>query len=235
MKLALIADLHGNYTATLALEKALSKLNIDKLICLGDIVGKGPNSHHTFDWAFKHCDNIIAGNWDIGLSNKRYSNDSFYWNQIGDERLNKLKKLPLEYHFEYAGLRIRCIHGRPIMPKLLPSDAPKEKFEPLFNVDGKSFHIVAYADTHRQMLRTLSCGYIINTGSVGNALGVARLSFCTIDIADDGSYSIAFHSSSYDKQAAAMETDAYDNMPYKEEYLQELFIGRYARKHITKP
>lgn len=235
MKLALIADLHGNYTATLALEKALSAIDdIDKLICLGDIVGKGPSSHLTFDWAFKHCDNIIAGNWDIGLSSKRYPNDGFYWKQIGEERLQKLAMLPLEYRFEYAGVRIRCIHGRPIMPKLLPSDSPNEEFEKLFTADGKNFNILVYADSHRQLLRTTSCGHVINTGSVGNALGIARLSFAILDIADDGSYTVSFHSAPYDKQSAAMETDAYPDMPFKEEYLQELFIGRYARKHSSK-
>lgn len=234
LKLALVADLHGNYTATLALEQALQNMNIDRLICLGDIVGKGPSSHKTCDWAFNHCNNIIAGNWDIGISHRRFPNDDFYWNQLGQERLSKLADLPLEYHFEYAGVKIRCIHGRPIMPELLPSDSPNSAFEPLFTANGKRFNIVVFADTHRQLLRTTNCGHIVNTGSVGNALGVAHLSFASIDIQNNGAYTVSFHSLPYNKDSAAIEVMNTPDLPFMDEYLQELFIGKYIRR-VKKP
>lgn len=228
LKLALIADLHGNYTATLALEKALNSMNIDRLVCLGDIVGKGPSSDKTFDWAFRNCNNIIAGNWDLGISLKRFPNDHFYWNQLGAERMQKLADLPLEWHFEYAGVRLRCLHGRPIMDELLPSHALNSEFEKLFIRDSQTFNIVAYADTHRQLLRTTSLGHVLNTGSIGNATGVARLSFATLDIFEDSSYSINFHSLPYDKYQAAQEAMNCEELPFKDAYLQELFIGKYT-------
>ena len=53
-QIALVADLHGNLPAVQALEKDLEKRGIREIICLGDIVGKGPNSADTFDWAFAH-------------------------------------------------------------------------------------------------------------------------------------------------------------------------------------
>ena len=51
MRIALVADLHGNRPATLALERDLARTQPDRVLCLGDIVGKGPSNDFTFDWA----------------------------------------------------------------------------------------------------------------------------------------------------------------------------------------
>ena len=51
MRIALVADLHGNRPATLALERDLRLIHPDRVLCLGDIVGKGPSNDFTFDWA----------------------------------------------------------------------------------------------------------------------------------------------------------------------------------------
>ena len=72
MRIALVADLHGNRPATLTLEKELSRLQPDRIFCLGDIVGKGPSSDFTFDWAFANCDLILGGNWDYGVAARNF-------------------------------------------------------------------------------------------------------------------------------------------------------------------
>lgn len=51
MRIALVADLHGNRPATLALERDLALDATRRVLCLGDIVGKGPSNDFTFDWA----------------------------------------------------------------------------------------------------------------------------------------------------------------------------------------
>ena len=43
-KIAMLGDLHGNLTATLAMEKALKDYHVDEIWFLGDAVGKGPQS-----------------------------------------------------------------------------------------------------------------------------------------------------------------------------------------------
>ena len=50
-KIAMVGDLHGNLTATLAMEKALKDYHVDEIWFLGDAVGKGPQSRETCDWA----------------------------------------------------------------------------------------------------------------------------------------------------------------------------------------
>ena len=50
-EIALVADLHGNLPAVEALERDLTARRIRRVWCLGDMVGKGPSSAETLDWA----------------------------------------------------------------------------------------------------------------------------------------------------------------------------------------
>ena len=95
MRIALVADLHGNRPATLALERDLARMQPDRVLCLGDIVGKGPSNDFTFDWAMQHCEIVLGGNWDFGVGKKQFSPDQYYWDQLGTSRMERLCRLPL--------------------------------------------------------------------------------------------------------------------------------------------
>ena len=114
MQIALIADLHGNRPAVEALEKDLALMKPDKIYCLGDIVGKGPSNDFTYEWAMAHCDLILGGNWDFGVGYQQFPNDRYYWDQLGEKRLETLRNLPLEYEMTMSGQRLRLFHGRPL-------------------------------------------------------------------------------------------------------------------------
>ena len=87
MRIAVFADLHGNRPATQALERELNRLRPDKRYCLGDIVGKGPSSDYTFEWAMHNSDLVLGGNWDIFVGYKSFEPDHYYWKQLGEARL----------------------------------------------------------------------------------------------------------------------------------------------------
>lgn len=231
MKIALIADLHGNFTATLALEAALQRIHADKLICLGDIVGKGPSSDRCFDWAIANCDVIIGGNWDYGIGEKKFPRDGFYWEQLGKNRLLRLRSLPKEYTLEHGHNRLRCIHGRPIMDKLMGSKTENKDFERLLRTNEKHYNLLAYGDIHRQLLRTVQGGQIINCGSVGNPLGVGNVSFATLELHEDNSYAVCFHSIPYDRQTAIDEAKAQQGLSFLSEYLHEITHAEYVKRH----
>ncbi len=63
-EIALVADLHGNWPATETVEKDIKSRGIQRIWCLGDVVGKGPSSDRTFDWAAANCELFLQGNWD---------------------------------------------------------------------------------------------------------------------------------------------------------------------------
>ena len=72
-KIAMLGDLHGNLTATLAMEKALKDYHVDEIWFLGDAVGKGPQSRETCDWVRANCTRFVGGNWDYGIGGKRFA------------------------------------------------------------------------------------------------------------------------------------------------------------------
>ena len=92
MKIVVLADLHGNMVATEAMERELEKIRPDDIWVLGDAVGKGPESDKTCDWVREHCRHFIKGNWDCflarGFKTRANPSESFYYDQIGEERFN---------------------------------------------------------------------------------------------------------------------------------------------------
>lgn len=181
MLIALVADLHGNRPATEALDRDLSIQKPDRILCLGDIVGKGPSSDFTFDWAFANCDLVLGGNWDYGVGRKLFSPDIYYWEQLGEERLQKLCALPKEHELLLSGRRIRLFHGRPVMEELVVAHSSADVIEPYFtDAQGGRYDVVAYADAHRQAMRTMSPGVFLNAGSVGNAMGIPKCCYALL-------------------------------------------------------
>ena len=64
MKRALISDIHGNYEALTAVLADVNSQNVDRLFCLGDIVGYGPDPIRCLDTVISKCDVTILGNHD---------------------------------------------------------------------------------------------------------------------------------------------------------------------------
>lgn len=182
MKAALLADLHGNRDALAAVEAQLTKIQPDEIWFLGDAVGKGPDNDECLDWVLSHCSRCIAGNWDQGVGMRLFARDGLYQRQLGEERLQKLCAWPVEQTVEISGLRLRLMHGRPVMPELLIGIEAGAELQHLFtDASGKRCDAVVYADMHRQLIRTLSMGTLYNIGSVGNATGIRGAFFAVLE------------------------------------------------------
>lgn len=237
-RIALVADLHGNLPATMALDADLKRRGISDIWCLGDIVGKGPNSAETFDWAVNNCQVILRGNWDEGIARRHFShNDQFYYRQLGDQRMQMLGELPLEHCFTLSGKRIRLIHGRPIMKELQSTRDTSENLRWLFQPD---FDVVGYADVHRPGYRSLYFpGLLFNTGSVGNALGMPMVQYAILQGEENDNKApldITFISLPYDNAQAVQDAENAPDLPQREAYIKEISTGVYGRKlPSTKP
>lgn len=233
MRIALISDLHSNLPALLALEEDLAHQKPDEIWCLGDLVGKGPSSKETFDWVMANCSLVLGGNWDYGVGRKEFHRDTFYWAQLGEERLKTLANLPREKHLMLSGRKIRLIHGRPVMARLQNIQDNKEGLLPYLEPD---FDMLIYADTHRQGVRTLS-GQIINIGSVGNALGLPLVQYAILE-GEPGNakarLEVRFVTLPYDNQRAADDALQLSGLPDAHAYVQEVLTGQYAGSLRTK-
>jgi hypothetical protein len=80
--LAIISDIHGNLEALRAVLDQIDKLGIRRVVCLGDIVGYGPNPVQCIH-LLKDCDAIVTGDWDAAA----ISSDDPCWSPILLEHL----------------------------------------------------------------------------------------------------------------------------------------------------
>ena len=230
MKLALVADLHGNLPATMAMDKALKSLHVDDIYFLGDAVGKGPNNAETCDWVRQNCSLCVGGNWDYGIGGKEFAEDGWFWDQLGEERMAWLNGLPREAEFTMSGIRFRVFHGRPVT-ELLVVQLEKEKLEATFRTEKGDFGGVIFADSHRPFFRTLNTGYMMNTGSVGNSLGVTNAHAIILEGELNGKEKTPLMMSivavPYDIDEAVRL--AVPELPHRDSYVKEITTGVYSR------
>ncbi len=64
MKRAIISDIHGNLAALSAVLEFIQTLNVDQIVCLGDIIGYGPDPLQCLDLVMAKCELTILGNHD---------------------------------------------------------------------------------------------------------------------------------------------------------------------------
>ena len=237
-KILFLADLHGNMVATERLAEEIKKIQPDDIWFLGDAVGKGPENHKTLDWVRSNCKHFISGNWDVGVAagtkNPYWeAADIFYWNQLGKERLEWLESLPAEDEVLISGISFRLFHGRPIDKNYHSYLSMDELVSGFTDTKGKLHGGFISADCHMPYIREHHMGYAINTGSVGNSLGVPRIHALLIEgelgSAELSPISMNILSIPYDNQRAADVVDDYPNLPNKEAFKNEVLTGVYSR------
>lgn len=69
-KIAIVSDIHGNLAALEAVLADIDRQRVDEIVCLGDIVGYGPQPAECLELVRKRCRTIIMGNHDEGIENR---------------------------------------------------------------------------------------------------------------------------------------------------------------------
>ena len=232
MRIAFVGDLHGNYVATQAMEKELERQQVDEIWFLGDAVGKGPQSRETCDWVRRSCTRFVGGNWDYGIGGREFEEDGYFWDQLGEERLEWLRTLPREMDAHISGVHFRLFHGRPVTRLMMVQEA-REVLTAAFSAGGVTYTGVIFADSHRPFLRTLDAGYILNAGSVGNSMGVPRAHALILDGVKDSKVpaplSMNILAVPYDNRAAAAIARADEALPHGDAFVREVLTGVYSR------
>ena len=147
MRTALISDIHGNLEAVEAVLTDIADQNVDRVVCLGDIIGYGPNPKECIDRA-KQVDLCILGNHDQGalFDPEGFSGTAeraIYWTraQIEDKSDEKnpgrwqfLSELPRVIREE----KVMFVHGSaraPLSEYVFPEDIyNSKKMDSLFSL-----------------------------------------------------------------------------------------------------
>ncbi len=117
----IISDIHGNAHALMAVYEKLSELEVDRIICLGDIVGYGPAPTKCLDLVLSYCHEIIKGNHDDAVLDPDLGR---YFNSAASMALNWTREQLGAYHLHaisHMKTRIRLgdslllVHDTPVL------------------------------------------------------------------------------------------------------------------------
>ncbi len=181
--IALISDIHGNYTALKAVLNEIDKMGINDIYCLGDIVGYYTQVNECCDEIRRRDIKCIIGNHDWYLIAESFCprsqsvNDclAFQRETISREHLDWLSTLPVT--LKYKGLSM--VHGGWTNPVDEYIDPTEDYFS---RIKGSFF---ASGHTHRQIRKVFKDKIYCNPGSVGqprdNNPEAAFATFCGND------------------------------------------------------
>ena len=67
---AIVSDIHGNLEAFSTILADIENQGVDEILCLGDVVGYGPNPIECLDLAMENCKWVLCGNHEWALVNQ---------------------------------------------------------------------------------------------------------------------------------------------------------------------
>jgi putative phosphoesterase len=168
-----VSDIHGNRAAL----DAVATVPHDAVLCLGDIVGYGPDPHACVRWVREHATWTVQGNHDRANADNvppRCQPD-FAWlaesvvpltrAQLDADDVRFLRHLPRWAVWDLAGLRIACVHARPSDP--LYGYMPRERAAWARELEHVRADLLLVGHTHVPFDFQIGQCRVVNPGSVG--------------------------------------------------------------------
>lgn len=188
MKIAVITDIHGNFEA---LEGVLAEVRLagaDRIICLGDVVGYGPQPRECIELLLNEASVILLGNHDAAAVDLAAAADfnenaraAVEWTNsvLSDGDRDFLASLPYVHREENCFF----VHASPYQPAQWNYVAGRMDAERSFSHFSEKVCFIGH--THRPFIASMDsagalevveewpvelkddCRYLVNAGSVG--------------------------------------------------------------------
>jgi predicted phosphodiesterase len=204
VRYGIVSDVHANIQAWNAVLKDMRRQGVDVILCLGDVIGYGPNPAEVLESCYNNCDHFILGNHDAVIGN-RLDSDLFNDNakfliewtrtQLSDAAEGFFAEMPLKM----SGEGFCCAHGELALPGrfnyIYEAQDATESFNsnesPLMFVGHTHFPAKFSLNPQSPQINTLDATngilnpherYLINVGSVGDPRdGQTTASYCIFD------------------------------------------------------
>ena len=224
MKLALIADIHANLEALQATLADIALRNVDRIVCLGDIVGYNTRPAECIALIRRHEALCVAGNHDLAVCGRITTRDfsstaarAVSWTQrrLDGDDISFLAGLPLKACVDDALIAVHgALHPQSecATARLDNGERRMRSFQALV-ADPSGARICAFGHTHHAGIYELREGrvaarpeqivrlqaeayYLINPGTVGQPREQdRRASYMVVDLAQQ---TIGLHRVDYD-------------------------------------
>jgi putative phosphoesterase len=180
-RLALVSDQHGNDVAFRAVVEEIERIDVDEIICLGDVVQGGTQPRQTLERLTGLGCRTVLGNADAflleipeasrePLTEHHLEVREWTLSQLSSAQLDQIRAFEPVVSLDFAGLRIVCFHGSPsnYEDTLLP-EIEEASLDPYLEVLPAD--LLAGGHTHRQWTRQIGDALFVNPGSVGLPVG----------------------------------------------------------------
>jgi len=172
-RIAFISDIHGNLPALKSVWSDIQSRKIDRVICLGDLVGYYSQINEVIEHLRNNEVSCIMGNHDYamafnhGIIDRSNTCTNVLKKQltyIQKDNLDFIQSLPESLIIEDGTNTILCVHGglKDAVDEYL-GELNDAYFEAL---DGKYTHVVTAHD-HKVRIQDFSTIHFANSGSVG--------------------------------------------------------------------
>jgi len=174
MKVAFISDIHSNLEALNAVLASIDSLRIERIYCLGDVIGYGSDPNRCLETIKKRKIPCTIGNHEFAVIHQEtsgfniYAAEAIWWtiNNITHENLEFIKTFPERREVVLDGLKILMAHGSPFDP-INEYVFPEYPFEKITKtVDA---NVIVLAHTHVPFVEHVKGKLIANSGSVGQS------------------------------------------------------------------
>lgn len=165
MKIGLISDIHAQLSD---LERALDILydhKVEKILCAGDLVEKGPDGDAVIDLVNRHLIAAVEGNHDENAVRHDSLNLQGEESALSEVSVRYLASLPRTRDYEWLGQRILLCHGTPESNKtrVYAENVPKRMKKTL---RSSCYDIFIHGHSHAPMDVQWKGIRLLNPGSV---------------------------------------------------------------------
>ena len=220
---AVITDIHANLPALRAALARIEELEIERVLCGGDLVGYGPHPNEVVALVAERGIPTIYGNYDFAIArdledcgcayvtphDRELGQRSVDWTLAHTDQRSKdwMRDLPFDLRFEVGVAKVHLVHGSPRkVNEYLFEDKPASLYERLARAETAD--VLVFGHTHKPWVREHGGVLFVNCGSVGKPKdGDPRGAFAVLRAAEDR-VDVTIERVEYDAGAVAREVAA---------------------------